>query len=277
MDENRLFFATLEDKYDRFAQGNYLLTTDFLTLNEQAAALRFLRQHKGVRAFLYGGFADAERKLLVFVPDYLDIADESALIAWFAENPQDCPLRVLALRYQAAAGGRLPGHRDFLGSLLGEGIRREKLGDILVDAAPQSDRPQKNSRSHQAQVVVMAELADYLSQHYSKAGRTALDVQVLPISSISSANSPKEVVKFTISSPRLDNIISAVFHLSRKEAAASISQGKVFVDGAEICKPDFSLKGGEKVVLRGKGKALYHGIDGTSRKGKIYITMEKYT
>ena len=41
-------------------------------------------------------------------------------------------------------------------------------------------------------------------------------------------------------------------------------------------KPDYVLKDGEKLVLRGKGKAIYRGVSGTSRKGRVYAEFEKY-
>lgn len=72
---------------------------------------------------------------------------------------------------------------------------------------------------------------------------------------------------FTVSSPRIDNIIAAAYGLSRRLATEAILAGRVFVNGVETTKPDMSLKGGEKIVLRGKGKAIYHGINGTSKKG----------
>ena len=61
-----------------------------------------------------------------------------------------------------------------------------------------------------------------------------------------------------------------------KDAAEAISRGMVFVDETEILKPDFSLKGGEKLVLRGKGKAIYQGVSGTSKKGKLYVTLDRF-
>lgn len=124
--------------------------------------------------------------------------------------------------------------------------------------------------------MVVRELGDYLMAHYGKAGRISLDVKVSPISVIDTAISRRETVKFTVSSPRLDNVVSGVFHVSRKDAQEAVSRGMVFVNETEATKPDMQLKGGEKLVLRGKGKAIYQGVDGTSKKGKYYVTLEKF-
>lgn len=284
MDENKLLLAGLEDKYDRFVQYNYLVSSDFLNLQQQSAAAGLLRKwnaggaatpgtHSGIgthsgtgKVFLFGGYPDAERRQVVFVPDYMGVSDEAGLMEYFRQSPEDCPLVVLEMHYSsggAGAGGKKLTHRDYLGSLLGEGIRREKLGDILV-------------HSDGAQVIVVRELADYLMAHYGKAGRVSLSVQVSPINVINTAISRRDTVKFTVSSPRLDSILSGVFNLSRKDAQEAVRCGLVFVNEVEATKPDRQLSGGEKLVLRGKGKAIYKGVDGTSKKGKLYVTLEKF-
>lgn len=265
MDENKLLQASLTDKYDRFLQYNYLMSSDFLNLAQQSAVQGLIRtwRHGGAKVFLYGGFGDAERKQVVFVPDYMDVKDEEGLIEYFRQYPDESPLVVLELRHQISGGGKTLSHRDYLGSLLGEGIRREKLGDILVQADG-------------AQALVVRELGDYLMAHYGKAGRVSLDVQVSPINVIDTAILRKDTVKFTVSSPRLDSVVSGVFHISRKDAQEAVSRGLVFVNEMEATKPDQQLRGGEKLVLRGKGKAIYKGESGTSKKGKIYVTLEKY-
>ena len=83
-------------------------------------------------------------------------------------------------------------------------------------------------------------------------------------------------MRLPVSSARLDNIISAVFGISRKSASEAINRGIVFVNDMEMKKPDHFLKGGEKIVLRGKGKAIYKGELWNFRKGKIYAEFDRY-
>ena len=146
---------------------------------------------------------------------------------------------------------------------MGEGIRREKIGDIIV-------------YDNGAQIVAARELTDYLVQNFRQAGRVSLTAKILPILELNQLETRTKNEKFTISSPRIDNIISAVFGVSRKDAQDAVSRGKVFVDGVEMTKPDSFLKGGEKVVLRGKGKVVYAGERGTTRKGKVVIEAVIY-
>ena len=181
---------------------------------------------------------------------------------WFAENEDSCPLSLLDIIVPAAERKTL-GHRDYLGALMGEGIKREKVGDILVSEKG-------------AQIIIAAELADYLVHNFNKVGPVRISVKKAPIYALKSIEIQTINLKFTVSSPRIDNIIAGIFGVSRKDATFYIAHGKVFVSGREVSKPDLTLKGGEKIVLRGKGKAIYKGVSGTSKKGKAYINVDKY-
>lgn len=267
MDENKLLLAELTDKYERFLRDSYLIVSDFLNLAQQSAAAGLFRRWRaeGSKICLFGGYPDAERRTVFFVPDYMPAGDETELMMYFCENPEECPVVLLDLKAAGGSnrGGRTLTHRDYLGSLLAEGIRREKMGDILV-------------RPDGAQVVVTREMGEYLKLHYSRAGNVPLEVRILPVSEADTASVHRETVRFTVASARLDSVTAGAFQLSRKDAAEAISRGMVFVDETEILKPDFSLKGGEKLVLRGKGKAIYQGVSGTSKKGKLYVTLDRF-
>ena len=265
MEENKIFLRTIEEKYERFLDYYTIMSSDFLSLEQQSMLAGFLRAHKQENVFLFGGYPEAERRQVLFLPDYTGItpeADDEQLLDYFRKNPEDCPVGVLDAAVAPAAGEKLT-HRDYLGALMGEGIRREKIGDILVS-------------EHGAQIVAVREMCAYLMQNYRHVGKFETNVKVLPIFEISHCESRTNSLNFTVSSPRIDNIIAAVYGLSRKLAAEAILSGSVFVNGRQTIKPDTALKGGEKIVLRGKGKAIYHGTSGTSRKGKLYIHVDKY-
>lgn len=280
MDENNLFLKNIEEKYERFLDYYTIMNSDFLTMEQQSMLAGFMRTHRREGVFFYGGFAEAERRQVVFLPDYTGVtekitelpaidnekeknhADCRILTEYFEENSENCPICLLDIVIPPAEHKTL-GHRDYLGALMGEGIKREKVGDILV-------------HEKGAQIIVAEELADYLAENFRQVGAVSVLVKKTPISALNSAEIRTINLKFTVSSPRIDNIVSGVFGISRKDAVNAISHGKVFVSGREISKPDFALKGGEKIVLRGKGKAIYNGVTGTSKKGKVYIDVEKY-
>lgn len=262
MDDNNLFLKKIEERFDRFLSSYTITGCDFLSPEEQSLASGFFRRNASQGAFLYGGYDDAERRMPVFMPDYTGATDEDALIEYFRTYPDECPLRVLDVRIPAVEKTS-PGHRDYLGALMGLGIRREKIGDIIVGVRG-------------AQIVVAEDMAEYLKDSLTSVGRVSVNVSVCDITGLVPAEVKKEEREYNVSSPRLDNVVSAVFSLSRKNAVEAISRGLVFIDGIQTMKPDQQLKDGQKLVLRGKGKAVYLGVSGTSRKGKDYIKVIKY-
>ena len=262
MDENKLFLKIIEEKFQRFKDYYAMDNSDFLSLEQQSMLAGFMRTARREGAFLCGGYSEAERRMVIFMPDYTGVTSEEEAEAWMRQNPDDSPLALLDIKVPAAERGKLT-HRDYLGALMGEGIKREKVGDIIVSEGG-------------AQIVVAAEMAEYLAQNYRQVGRVSLTARVVPISELNTGEIRTVTEKFSVASPRLDNVVSGTFGVSRKDAVEAITCGKVFVGGVEMNKPDYTLKGGEKVVLRGKGKAIYKGECGTSRKGKTYIEVVKY-
>lgn len=85
-----------------------------------------------------------------------------------------------------------------------------------------------------------------------------------------------EYIRDSVSSLRLDSIVSSAFRLSRGRAAEAIKHGIVSVDHAECVKPDASVKEGSSIVLKGKGKAVLEETGGESKKGRIRIVIKKY-
>ena len=152
---------------------------------------------------------------------------------------------------------------DYLGSLLGLGIKREKTGDIIV-------------RDDGADIVICEELAEFISLNYDKAGRTSLSVEILPIGDLKVAEKSFSEREDTVASLRLDNIISSAFGISRSKAAEAIKKGIVFVNNTECLKIDKDVFEGDKLVLRGRGKAYLTEIGGTSRKGRVYVKFRVY-
>ena len=266
-DANKLLLNIIEDRFRRFQKSYSIVTTDFLDMTQGSLAEPFVRSHQSEGAFMFGGYEDAERRMVVFAPDYLTLSDGSAvsnlteLCRYFDENPEDSPIAILDVNIKQK--GVTLKHSDYLGSLLSLGIKREKTGDIMV-------------REDGAQIFVASEIAEYLAENYFKAGRVPLEARVKPLSELVRAEANIEVLRVSIPSPRLDNAISAAFNVSRKSAVEAIARGIVFVDNVENKKPDYTLKGGEKLVLRGKGKAIYKGINGTSKKGKLYAEFDRY-
>ena len=112
--------------------------------------------------------------------------------------------------------------------------------------------------------------------NYYKAGRTNLSLSQHTISELIVPQQKRTTITDTVASLRLDSVIASAFGLSRGKAAEAIGRGIVFVNHVEVTKPDFQVSEGDKLTLRGKGKACLLEVGGRSRKDRQYITIEKY-
>lgn len=238
----------------RKCREDYVVTsTRFLDMTERASLDPALRGC-GVNYVFFGGYEDAERSVCVFMPDYIESADELF-------SCDDCPIEIL--RCTCRAGSPMLSHRDFLGSLMALGIKRENTGDILVYQGG-------------ADVIILKEIERFLLNEYKSAGRVNLETEIVPISKIRLPEQKKIDVRGSVASARLDNLVSEAFALSRDAAAEAIVSGLVFVDNAKMTKTDARVAEGSKLVLRGKGKIVFREILGQTRRGRLSVIFEKY-
>lgn len=261
MKQETVLLGMLSDKIAQCDNQNVMTATSFLDLSQRTAAEAFCRKQKAVRYEFYGGYRDAERVVAVFLPYYIDISEEKDIVDYFAQDREGCPLALIKATVQK--GSRVLTHRDYLGSLLALGIKRDVIGDILV-----SER--------ETYIFVMREMAEFLLLNYNKAGHTNLTLTEVPIEELVAFEPQTERVTDMVSSLRLDNIVASAFGLSRTKAGEAIRSGLVFVNSLEETKPDSRLKEKDKLVLRGYGKIVLDEIGGRSRKDKIYLTYKRY-
>lgn len=248
--EDRLVLAKVLDKAGQARDKNIPASTDFLSPQQRARAQDCLRL-AGIPETAYvfqGGYEGAERQVLLFLPDWME-----------AENAES-PIRCLRAAFRA---DEAPAHRDFLGSLMGMGIVREKVGDILV--APGS-----------ADLLVLEGVADFLLQSWTSAGRTRLTVTAIEPGSLHIPAVRRKEVRDTVSSLRLDAVAASGFRLARGKAAALIESGKVQLNWRECVKPDKLLEAGDVVSARGFGKFELAEVGGLTRKGRISIVLQVY-
>jgi len=252
MTEDELTTAKIEDKIAQSRDGWYVTATGFLDSHEQAIAKKAVMHAAGVRTLMYGGFDNAERRMLVCIPADLPISDEEA-VEGLAE----------VLRVTKPAMSRSLSHRDYLGSILGLGIERRLTGDILV-------------REDGADIFIVPEIAGFLLREYHQAGRTEVRTAVVPVSDAIIPEARCQIIKDTVSSVRLDSVISSAFRLSRSSAAEAICAGLVSIDHAECLKPDAKLEEGAVLVLKGKGKAVLEEIGSESKKNRIWLKIKRF-
>lgn len=247
--EDKVLLAKLWDKIQIGIRKNIPAHTGFLSPRELELAKFLFGQEEGL--YTFGGYNDAERKMYLYLPDYLD---DSFLFS------DDSPIVCLRACFYK---DETPTHRDFLGALMGSGITRESIGDILV--------------SHNScDFFVTEEIAPYLLQNFETAGRVHIRISQIPLSEVSIPEQHFTELRDTVASIRLDSILSSGFRISRTQAADAILAGKAAIDGLPCEKPDRSLTEGDKISLRGYGKIKLSEIGHITKKGRISVVIHRY-
>lgn len=247
--EDRLLLAKLWDKINTGIRKNIPASTCFLSPRELEMTRFLFGDLPGLHAF--GGYEEAERRMLCWLPEYLE-AD--------ALYDTDSPLVCLRADFW---DGDTPSHRDFLGALMGAGIARETVGDICVG---------KGS----CDFFVTAEIAPYIRQNFTSAGRTHLHLTQIGLAEVAIAQPEVKQIKDTVASLRLDSIISSGFRIGRSAAAQYIAAGKAAIDGLPCEKPDKPVAEGMKISVRGLGKIKLNSVNGQTKKGRISVVIDRY-
>ena len=247
--EDRMLLAKLWDKINAGIRKNIPANTCFLSPRELEMAKFLFGEPEGL--YVFGGYEEAERKMLVYLPDYLE---KSSLL------DEDSPCVCLrATFYQ----GDSPNHRDFLGALMGAGIGRETVGDICVG---------KSS----CDFFVTVEIAPYILQNFTSAGRTKLHLEQISLAEASIPEPEVKEIKDTLASLRLDSVISSGFRIGRSLASQYVTQGKAAIDGLPCEKPDKSVAEGAKISVRGLGKIKLQAVNGKTKKDRISVVIHRY-
>ena len=245
--ENNELLKRARDLAERCERSGTVCVSGFLSPAEQYE-LQTRLGYIPCGLVFHGGGENCERAAAFFLPDYM------------TEEMLDVSEYICAMKLKAYFGQ--PGHRDYMGALLGMGIGREWLGDIQVEGDT-------------AYVFCMKSVLRHLLS-IEKAGRYTVKASQVPLEEVPARKVETESVSFSVMSPRLDAVAAGLFHLSRTEAAKQIAAGNVSLNYAQCLKADCAVKEGDILSLKGKGKGSISGMGGTSRKGRLFVYGEIY-
>ncbi len=266
MDNESMILGRIKDLAAKAYENNYITHTDFLSASELYEVHSLCASNgmitdgsriNGVDYCTYGGPADPDRKVICFLPSFID---EETFTSTEREegNIISCILIEPANRKFADALT----HRDYLGSLINLGIERNRIGDIL-------------GNDTKAYVFVIKEVAELITKELCRIKHTTVSCREVPASQCDIVPEFEEI-KGTVSSERIDAILSLVYKLSRSKSSDLIAAGSVTVDGKMPGTPSFPLKPGNRVSVRGFGKFVYIGPEGITRKGRTTIRLKIY-
>lgn len=218
--------------------------SEFLNPYELKNAISALNAIDDIKYSVYGGYDKAERKLVYIYPFYV--------------NEDDLNKPIKAIKISGNFKFRKISHRDYLGSLLGLGIKREKIGDILI-------------HENFCQVVVCEDICDYIVLNLAKVGNNTVNVEEIDVSNLIYSEPEYKEVNFTASSDRLDAVISGIYNISRQESSQYINSERVFVDYEKITSISKNIKENSIISVRGKGRAIVSQIGDYTKKGRLKV------
>ena len=248
-----MLLARVLDKLELAQNRGVPTHTPFLSQGEQSIVKQLLDASGHPRHLFYGGYGDAERKICIFLPDWQEAED-------YLLDEEQIPLTAIYAKFQKDAP---LSHRDLLGSLMGLGITREKLGDILMDEGG-------------CHLIVLQEVQSIVHAQWESAGRWKLSTSPCALSDLNPKPPEIRTIRDTVATLRLDGVLATGFSLSRTKAAALVSSGKVSVNHRECAKGDKQVAEGDVITCRGLGKCVVKEVLGQSKKGRMMLILERY-
>lgn len=247
--EDKLFEAKLGDITDRCERYSSPVYSSFLDERQCVVAQQWLERNAGGLGYSFsGGYEGARRKMLavfpVFCAEYVD---------------DEYPMKCLTLTFRKE--DKLT-HRDILGTFMGQRLKREVIGDIIVGDG-------------EAQTFVTDIAAKLLMTSLTKIGRVGVKLTDSREFELDTEQSFREIGG-TVASLRLDCVVSLAAGLSREKAAALIRSDKVEINHFPAASVSQELNEGDVLSIRGSGRYILSGIDGLTKKGRIHINLRKY-
>ncbi|WP_152392215.1 YlmH family RNA-binding protein [Paenibacillus guangzhouensis] len=224
--------------------------TDFLDPRQAFIVQTLVNRHPDVAVRFDGGYPEAERRRAFIAPDYRHLESEKmGLVVLSVTSPDQKFIEL--------------DHGDYMGSILGLGMKRDKIGDIHV----------LETGCH---CIVEEEISNYINIQLRQVHRIQVQTDILPIERLQTNVSQLEEMNLTVASFRLDGIASDVFRISRTKIVLPIKAGRCRINWKVEEDPSKPLKVGDVVSMKGLGRFKVLEIDGVTKKGRNRVKIGKF-
>lgn len=201
-----------------------------------------------VNTMLFGGYDGAEWKIFGAFPDYQEATKD------------EFPIKALDIRKKY----NMPlGHRNYLGTILSLGIDRNKIGDILVEDSG-------------AYVFVSEDISEFLVENLTKISSCGVTVKLIEVSEVKVPEKRSQIMDVVAASKRIDAVVSAITHTSRRDMKKEIAIGNVKLNHAPVSGRDNQLKEGDVLSIKGYGRVKIVGFGGLTKSGRLHIEVERF-
>lgn len=247
--EEKLTASKILDRVNICLRDHLDIFTDFIDMYKLGKFLNMIFSIPDITVKAFGGHAESERKIIGFCPDYRGLEDI------------DFPIVTIEIILKGSKEEDIS-HRDYLGSILGLGIDRSKIGDILV-------------HEQRAIVFVHKDISFYILNNLLKIKNVKAETREISFEEIILPEPKIKEINSTVSSLRADAILSSGFQLSRSKVVDLIKAEKALINGG-IVSPSSNVKSGDFLTLRGFGKIKLNEIKGKTKKDRISVVIHRY-
>lgn len=244
MDE--LLIRKVQDLMIRVEKGLTVGFTDFLDPRQQVLITQYSQNNKHVKMEFYGGYEEAERRICGIFSE------------WDEFDKKIFPISIIHICWKSP---KKISHRDILGAILGTGIRRDKIGDII-------------QQGEEAYVCVHKDIADYLIMYMDKVGSVSVNLNYCD--NMPGLYKEDKLITAVVASLRLDCILAAGFGVSRTKAVEAVKSSRVFVNWIPQESVSKEIKEGDIITWRGKGRIQLCNIIGSTKKDRVKVVIKKY-
>ena len=250
MDEVVLLKRKLMDAANKSYNSGIYTYTNFLSINELSIYHSMKNDLSFVHSETFGGNESCERQVVQF-GDKENLGYEGTY-----------PISLIKIEPLTPKFAEELGHRDYLGALMNLGIQRELLGDIFI-------------KEKEAYVYCLSHISDFISDNLESVRHTHVKVTIF--------NDDFDIIKpelkdieIIAASPRIDAVVASITKMSRSQCLELFSSKKIYVNGLCMENKSSQLKAGDILVIRGFGKFIYNGSVNETRKGRVYVKLQKY-
>lgn len=154
-------------------------------------------------------------------------------------------------------------HQDVLGSVLSLGIDSSYIGDIVFYQGS-------------FYIYVLNEISTFLKNNWINIAKYKIKLIEEDLSVLKDYKKEYEELEIQVSSLRVDNVLSSLCNLSRKQISEKIKNKEVFVNDEILTKNFCFLKENDTFSIRKYGKFKYKNIKKETKKQKLIIEVLKY-
>lgn len=247
--EDKVLLSNIYDKimlYEKINRPIYF--NEFYPPNVWKA-LTNISHNLGCKIGTYGVLEDSDRRVISILPPDTE------------DNTYEYPVCLIKINNKSAFKNLK--HSDFLGALMGQGIKREKFGDLILEG-------------QSCFVPICNDIYQYIKDNLDRVGKNPCSIEMLEINDIKVPKFNFEKKTVTVSSLRIDCVVSSLSGVSRNSSVDMIKSGMILLDYEKIVEKDTYVKLGSIVTIRGYGKFKIMESIGKTQREREKIIIKKY-